>query len=104
MSENIRGTEYWLMEEFFYQETDTPQIFREESIIALGFDIKINLKKVFSMGKKSEKYINENCNDKDFIKKFMSIKKGDYFLYKAYQNIEEKVKCNVSIGIVEEDF
>ena len=44
MSENIRGTEYWLMEEFFYQETDTPQIFREESIIALGFDIKINLK------------------------------------------------------------
>lgn len=50
MSENIRGTEYWLMEEFFYQETDTPQIFREESIIALGFDIKINLKKVFSMG------------------------------------------------------
>ena len=45
MSENIRGTEYWLMEEFFYQETDTPQIFREESIIALGFDIKINLKK-----------------------------------------------------------
>ena len=56
------------------------------------------------MGKKSEKYINENCNDKDFIKKFMSIKKGDYFLYKAYQNIEEKVKCNVSIGIVEEDF
>lgn len=75
----------------FYQETDTPQIFREESIIALGFDIKINLKKVFSMGKKSEKYINENCNDKDFIKKFMSIKKGDYFLYKAYQNIEEKL-------------
>ena len=51
MSENIRGTEYWLMEEFFYQETDTPQIFIEESIIALGFDIKINLKKVFSMGK-----------------------------------------------------
>ena len=44
MSENIRGTEYWLMEEFFYQETDTPQIFIEESIIALGFDIKINLK------------------------------------------------------------
>ncbi|CZR97466.1 MULTISPECIES: McrB family protein [Clostridioides] len=104
MSENIRIAEYWLMEEFFYQETDTPQVFREESIIALGFDIKINLKKVFNMGKKSEKYINENCNDKDFIKKFMSIKKGDYFLYKAYQNIEEKIKCSVSIGIVDESF
>lgn len=104
MSENIGVTGYWLMEEFFYQETDTPQIFREESIIALGFDIKINLKKVFSMGKKSEKYINDNCNDKDFIKKFMLIKKGDYFLYKAYQNIEEKVKCSVSIGMVEENF
>lgn len=36
------------------------------------------------MGKKLEKYINENCNDKDFIKKFMLIKKGDYFLYKVY--------------------
>ncbi|MFN1990450.1 hypothetical protein ACK2FX_06250 [Clostridioides difficile] len=51
MSENIRGTEYWLMEEFFYQETDTPQIFIEESIIALGFDIKINLKKYSVWGK-----------------------------------------------------
>ncbi|MBS1279809.1 hypothetical protein [Clostridioides difficile] len=56
MSENIRGTEYWLMEEFFYQETDTPQIFIEESIIALGFDIKINLKKVFSMMNRLERY------------------------------------------------
>ncbi|EQG75469.1 putative restriction enzyme domain protein [Clostridioides difficile DA00165] len=85
MSENIRGTEYWLMEEFIRKQTHHR---REESIIALGFDI------VFSMGKKSEKYINENCNDKDFIKKFMSIKKGDYFLYKAYQNIEElNVMC-----------
>lgn len=55
MSENIRGTEYWLMEEFFYQETDTPQIFREESIIALGFDIKINLKKSIQYGKKIRK-------------------------------------------------
>ncbi len=56
MSENIRGTEYWLMEEFFYQETDTPQIFREESIIALGFDIKINLKK-YSIWEKNQKSI-----------------------------------------------
>ncbi|MCC0702163.1 AAA family ATPase [Clostridioides sp. ES-S-0049-02] len=104
MSENINVTEYWLMEEFFYQETDTPQIFKEESIIALGFDIKINLKKVLNMGKKSEKYINENCNDKDFIKKFISVKKGDYFLYKAYQNVEEKIKYSVLIGIVEESF
>lgn len=55
MSENIRGTEYWLMEEFFYQETDTPQVFREESIIALGFDIKINLKKSIQYGKKIRK-------------------------------------------------
>ncbi|WP_235689150.1 hypothetical protein [Clostridioides difficile] len=82
MSENIRGTEYWLMEEFFYQETDTPQIFIEESIIALGFDIKINLKKVFSMGKKSEKYINENCNDKDFIKSLCRLKKEIIFYIK----------------------
>ncbi len=31
------------------------------------------------MGKKSEKYINENCNDKDFIKRFVSIKKEIIF-------------------------
>ncbi|CEO24221.1 McrB family protein [Paraclostridium sordellii] len=100
----IYKTNYWEMEEIYHKNNNEYEELIEEEIIALGFDVDVDLKKIIEKNLDIEKYIEEKCEYPNFIKQFTKIKSGDFFIYISYKKEDSIITKIEYIGQIIQDF